>query len=206
MLLTFSMRYWQRHQPVARLLRLLIIDDLTCKSIMQTCRQPRRLCGKQTRRQTALETHTGALGCVASLRWAKSVLVCDQFQWLRKRLMPVKTQEWSHQLYISDMTIKSRLLRRTEIIVSGCESLPPQPQCDSSKQSWGAARWRRAKKHWGKQVQLRGSAPQPHATWQNNFHQRAQTHTHTQVHSTFNDSILSTKWRYPQLHSLNWRV
>lgn len=43
LLLTLWVYYWQSCQPVARLLKQLIIDELTCKSIMQTGRQPRRL-------------------------------------------------------------------------------------------------------------------------------------------------------------------
>lgn len=45
---------------MARLLKLLIIDELTCKSIMQTTAEA---CGKQTHEQTMtemnVETHSG---------------------------------------------------------------------------------------------------------------------------------------------------
>lgn len=47
--------YWQWCQPLARLLKWLIIDECTCKSILQTTIEA---CGKQTQEQTSEHRRT----------------------------------------------------------------------------------------------------------------------------------------------------
>lgn len=226
MLLTFWVCYWQWCQPVARLLKLLIIDELTCKSIMQTTTEA---CGKKTHEQTMIEmnteTHVLVWFCSLSSLFYESpvcrnMFICDLLWWFPQWFMAVYVcapLEWSHQLYITDTTIKITHLRRVHALTqthadhhrSGWEASEPPFIHDHSvgplKLSWGEAHLRHTKNN-GMNKNIYRALQPSHMQLDKTISTSAHRHTRVQAHSTFNDPILSTKWRYSQLHALNWHL
>lgn len=197
MLLTFCMCYWQWCQPLARLLKLLIIDECTCKSIMQKTREA---CGKQTHEQTmtemSIDTYLIWLWTVSfmSLQCAESclfVIYCNGFVSGLRLFMSVQPKKWSNQLYIIDTTIKIRHFsgmsvdshRQMQIIIAVVKEEVSLPSSTTTYKFFKAvvrgSSFMSYKKQGDEQVYLRGSAAKPHATWQNHFYQHTETRTST---------------------------
>lgn len=158
---------------------------------------------KHTNKQWQKWTWRHTAVCSTSLRCAETclfVIYCNAF--LGGLWLFMSPQPKNEVINCTSVTLQLKLEARTRT----------DHRCSGwrvrfSKRSHGGdARSHHTKNKSGRAGTTTGSAAKPHATWQYHFHRRAQTHASTQAHSTFNDPILSAKWRYSQLHALNWHL
>lgn len=126
------------------------------------------------------------------------------------------TRGWSHQTYFAGITSKISHLRdgqslaqterQMQISVVAGNPIRLLFSAASSEVSWGAfhlhhTHSKRSKTTKKKKAHVHVALCSPDAcTLTNHFQPQAQ------AHSTFNDPILSTEWRYSQLLALSWHL